>query len=137
MRAYAGIGCHYMAQWMDRSTSGFTQMGGEGATGSARRRSPSAATCFRTSATHLQSLGYMAIRRRDRVGRHITYKILYNDAVAMTGGQKNDGASTCRWSRARWRPKAPSASSSSPTSRGKYAKNEDWPRGSPSTTATS
>jgi indolepyruvate ferredoxin oxidoreductase len=51
MRAYAGIGCHYMAQWMDRSTLGFTQMGGEGATGSARRRSPSAVTFSRISAT--------------------------------------------------------------------------------------
>ena len=30
MRAYAGIGCHYMVQWMDRETSGYTHMGGEG-----------------------------------------------------------------------------------------------------------
>jgi indolepyruvate ferredoxin oxidoreductase len=51
MRAYAGIGCHYMVQWMDRETLGFTQMGGGAPTGSAKPRSPSARTCSRTSAT--------------------------------------------------------------------------------------
>jgi len=51
MRAYAGIGCHFMVQWMDRSTLGFTQMAARAPTGSARRRSRTASTCSRTSAT--------------------------------------------------------------------------------------
>jgi indolepyruvate ferredoxin oxidoreductase len=51
MRAYAGIGCHYMVQWMDRQTDGFTQMGGEGANWIGETPSPSASTCSRTSAT--------------------------------------------------------------------------------------
>ena len=51
MRAYAGIGCHYMVQWMDRSTSASPRWAGRAPTGSARRRSPRARTCSRTSAT--------------------------------------------------------------------------------------
>ena len=51
MRAYAGIGCHYMVQWMDRSTDGFTQMGGEGANWIGEAPSPSAGTFSRTWAT--------------------------------------------------------------------------------------
>ena len=60
----------------------------------------------------------MAIRAAIASGVTMTYKILFNDAVAMTGGQANDGGLTVDRSRARSRPKAPSASSSSPTSRG-------------------
>ena len=99
-RAYAGIGCHYMAQWMDRSTLGFTQMGGEGANWIGRGgRSPSCPHVFwnigdSTYNTATSSLRPMAIRGAIASGVNITYKILFNDAVAMTGGQKNDGGHT-------------------------------------------
>jgi len=96
MRAYAGIGCHYMAQWMDRSTLGYTQMGGEGANWIGEARSPSARTCSRISATaYLQPLRLHGDPRRYRLGRqHYLPKILFNDAVAMTARQANDGGLT-------------------------------------------
>jgi len=92
MRAYAGIGCHYMVQWMDRSTLGFTQMGGEGANWIGEAPFSKRAHVFQNigDGTYNHS-GYMAIRGAIASGVNITYKILYNDAVAMTGGQKNDG----------------------------------------------
>ena len=91
-RAYAGIGCHYMVQWMDRETVGFTQMGGEGANWVGE-------SIFSTREHVFQNLGdgtynhsgLMAIRAALAAGTNITFKILYNDAVAMTGGQLNDG----------------------------------------------
>src|ERR1700732_2304282 len=94
-RAYAGIGCHYMAQWMDRSTSGFTQMGGEGANWIGEAPFSKRAHVFQNlgDGTYNHS-GYLAIRAAIAAGVNITYKILYNDAVAMTGGQKNDGGLT-------------------------------------------
>ena len=93
-RALAGIGCHYMATWMDRRTETFTQMGGEGVPGSARRRSPRRAHVFANlgDGTYFHS-GMLAIRAAVAAGVNITYKILYNDAVAMTGGQPVDGRS--------------------------------------------
>jgi indolepyruvate ferredoxin oxidoreductase len=95
MRAYAGIGCHYMAQWMDRSTLGYTQMGGEGANWIGEAPFSKRNHVFQNlgDGTYNHS-GYMAIRGAIASGINITYKILFNDAVAMTGGQGNDGGLT-------------------------------------------
>ncbi len=95
MRAYAGIGCHYMVQWMDRDTSGFTQMGGEGANWVGEAPFSRREHVFQNigDGTYNHS-GYMAIRAAIAAGTNITYKILFNDAVAMTGGQMNDGGLT-------------------------------------------
>src|SRR5437763_2056191 len=95
MRAYAGIGCHYMAQWMDRSTLGFTQMGGEGANWIGEAPFSKRPHVFQTigDGTYNHS-GYMALRASIASGVNVTYKILYNDAVAMTGGQMHDGSLT-------------------------------------------
>jgi indolepyruvate ferredoxin oxidoreductase len=92
MRAYAGIGCHFMAQWMDRSTLGFTQMGGEGANWIGEAPFSSRGHVFQNlgDGTYNHS-GYLAIRAAAASGVNITYKILFNDAVAMTGGQTNEG----------------------------------------------
>jgi indolepyruvate ferredoxin oxidoreductase len=91
-RAYAGIGCHYMAQWMDRSTLGFTQMGGEGANWIGEAPFSKRAHVFQNlgDGTYNHS-GSLAVRSAIHAGVNITYKILFNDAVAMTGGQRNDG----------------------------------------------
>src|SRR5580704_15003021 len=95
MRAYAGIGCHYMAQWMDRSTLGYTQMGGEGANWIGEAPFSKRPHVFQNlgDGTYNHS-GYMAIRAASAAGVTMTYKILFNDAVAMTGGQLNDGGLT-------------------------------------------
>jgi indolepyruvate ferredoxin oxidoreductase len=95
MRAYAGIGCHYMAQWMDRSTLGYTHMGGEGANWIGEAPFSNRAHVFQNlgDGTYNHS-GYMAIRAAIASNTNITYKILFNDAVAMTGGQANDGGLT-------------------------------------------
>ncbi len=91
-RAYAGIGCHYMAQWMDRQTSGFTQMGGEGANWIGEAPFSKRAHVFQNlgDGTYNHS-GLLAVRAAIHAGVNVTYKILFNDAVAMTGGQRNDG----------------------------------------------
>ncbi|MGR3270718.1 indolepyruvate ferredoxin oxidoreductase family protein [Thalassococcus profundi] len=91
-RAYAGIGCHYMVQWMDRETTGFTHMGGEGANWIGEAPFSNRPHVFQNlgDGTYNHS-GVQAIRAALLAGTNITYKILYNDAVAMTGGQKNDG----------------------------------------------
>jgi indolepyruvate ferredoxin oxidoreductase len=91
-RAYAGIGCHYMVQWMDRSTTGFTQMGGEGANWVGESLFSQTGHVFQNigDGTYNHS-GIMAIRSAVAAGTTMTYKILYNDAVAMTGGQANEG----------------------------------------------
>ncbi|WP_112323327.1 indolepyruvate ferredoxin oxidoreductase family protein [Oceanibium sediminis] len=91
-RAYAGIGCHYMVQWMDRETSGFTHMGGEGANWIGEAPFSKRKHIFQNlgDGTYNHS-GVQAIRAALAAGTTITYKILYNDAVAMTGGQPNDG----------------------------------------------
>jgi indolepyruvate ferredoxin oxidoreductase len=95
MRAYAGIGCHYMVQFMDRATEGFTQMGGEGANWVGEAP-------FSMRRHMIQNLGdgtydhsgNLAIRFAVAAKVDITYKILFNDAVAMTGGQKLEGGLT-------------------------------------------
>ncbi|MBV0911543.1 indolepyruvate ferredoxin oxidoreductase family protein [Anianabacter salinae] len=91
-RAYAGIGCHYMVQWMDRNTTGFTHMGGEGANWIGEAPFSTTEHVFQNlgDGTYNHS-GVQAIRFALAAKTNITYKILYNDAVAMTGGQKNDG----------------------------------------------
>jgi indolepyruvate ferredoxin oxidoreductase len=91
-RASAGIGCHYMAQWMDRETSTFTQMGGEGAnwTGQAPFTDEEHIFVNLGDGTYFHS-GLLAIRQAVASGANMTYKILVNDAVAMTGGQPVDG----------------------------------------------
>ena len=91
-RAYAGIGCHYMVQWMDRETTGFTQMGGEGANWIGEAPFSTRDHVFQNlgDGTYNHS-GILAIRAALNTGTNITYKILYNDAVAMTGGQTNEG----------------------------------------------
>jgi indolepyruvate ferredoxin oxidoreductase len=92
MRAYAGIGCHYMVQWMDRSTEGFTQMGGEGVNWIGEAPFSKRAHVFQNlgDGTYDHS-GALAIRFAVASGVNITYKILFNDAVAMTGGQHLEG----------------------------------------------
>ncbi|MBV8242812.1 MAG: indolepyruvate ferredoxin oxidoreductase family protein, partial [Hyphomicrobiales bacterium] len=79
MRAYAGIGCHYMAQWMDRSTLGYTQMGGEGANWIGEAPFSKRPHVFQNlgDGTYNHS-GYMAIRGAIAAGVNITYKILFN-----------------------------------------------------------
>ncbi len=87
-RAMAGIGCHFMVLWMDRSTSGFTQMGGEGTPWVGQQPFVNDSHIFANmgDGTYFHS-GILAIRQSIAAGVNITYKILYNDAVAMTGGQ--------------------------------------------------
>ncbi|WP_417743677.1 indolepyruvate ferredoxin oxidoreductase family protein [Salipiger sp.] len=94
-RAYAGIGCHYMVQWMDRETTGFTHMGGEGANWIGEAPFSKRPHVFQNlgDGTYNHS-GVQAIRAALAAGTNITYKILYNDAVAMTGGQANEGGLT-------------------------------------------
>jgi indolepyruvate ferredoxin oxidoreductase len=84
----AGIGCHYMTLWMDRSTIGFTQMGGEGVPWVGQQPFTTEKHVFANigDGTYFHS-GLLAIRQSIAAGVNITYKILYNDAVAMTGGQ--------------------------------------------------
>ncbi len=94
-KALAGIGCHYMVQWMDRSTDTFTQMGGEGMPWTALAHYTSDEHRFVNigDGTYFHS-GLLAIRGAVASGVNVTYKVLYNDAVAMTGGQSLDGELT-------------------------------------------
>ena len=91
-RAVAGIGCHYMVTWMDRSTSTFTHMGGEGVPWIGQAPFTQEKHIFANlgDGTYFHS-GLLAIRQAIAAKVPITYKILYNDAVAMTGGQPVDG----------------------------------------------
>ncbi|MGE3308158.1 MAG: indolepyruvate ferredoxin oxidoreductase family protein, partial [Rhizobiaceae bacterium] len=93
--AGAGIGCHFMSVWMDRSTVGFTQMGGEGAQWVGQAPFSKREHMFQNlgDGTYNHS-GSLAIRFAISSGANITYKILFNDAVAMTGGQPHDGSLT-------------------------------------------
>jgi indolepyruvate ferredoxin oxidoreductase len=91
-RAFAGIGCHFMALWMDRNTETFTHMGGEGVpwVGVAPFTKEEHVFANLGDGTYFHS-GSLAIRQAIASGANITYKILYNDATAMTGGQHVDG----------------------------------------------
>jgi len=92
--ALGGIGCHYMGTWEtgDREAKTFTQMGGEGVTWVGQAPFTKRAHVFQNlgDGTYFHS-GLLAIRQALAAGVNITYKILYNDAVAMTGGQPVDG----------------------------------------------
>ena len=90
--ARAGIGCHFMANWMDRSTAGLIQMGGEGVDWVSHSMFTKTPHVFQNlgDGTYYHS-GYLAIRQAVAANATITYKILFNDAVAMTGGQPVDG----------------------------------------------
>ncbi|NNM71065.1 indolepyruvate ferredoxin oxidoreductase family protein [Enterovirga aerilata] len=94
-RAYAGIGCHFMAQWMDRQTEGYTQMGGEGANWIGEAPFSKRGHMFQNlgDGTYNHS-GSLALRWAVATKTNITYKILFNDAVAMTGGQPHEGSLT-------------------------------------------
>lgn len=103
-KAFSGIGCHVMASWMDRDTAGYAQMGGEGVPWTVASQFNGGKHVFQNlgEGTWYHS-GSLAIRQAVAAGTNITYKILYNDAVAMTGGQPVDGpvsvhgiAQTCR-----------------------------------------
>ena len=103
-KATSGIGCHVMASWMDRETEGYAQMGGEGVPWVAMSKFNGGKHMFQNlgEGTWYHS-GSLAIRQAVAAKTNITYKILYNDAVAMTGGQPVDGpvsvsgiAETCR-----------------------------------------
>jgi indolepyruvate ferredoxin oxidoreductase len=91
-RALAGIGCHYMALWMDRSTATATHMGAEGVTWIGESPFTEEAHVFANigDGTYYHS-GLLAIRAAVAAKVSMTYKILFNDAVAMTGGQTHDG----------------------------------------------
>src|SRR5690606_19093086 len=91
-RAMAGNGCHYMVTWMNRDTDTFTHMGGEGVTWAGQAPFTDTPHVFQNlgDGTYFHS-GSLAIRQAIAAGVNITYKILYNDAVAMTGGQPVDG----------------------------------------------
>jgi indolepyruvate ferredoxin oxidoreductase len=94
-RAVAGIGCHYMVLWMDRDTATFTQMGGEGVPWIGQAPFTEERHIFANlgDGTYFHS-GYLAVRAAVAAQVPITYKILFNDAVAMTGGQTVDGQLT-------------------------------------------
>ncbi|MBY5935283.1 indolepyruvate ferredoxin oxidoreductase family protein [Tateyamaria omphalii] len=91
-KAASGIGCHVMASWMDRETGGYAQMGGEGVPWVAASKFNGGKHIFQNlgEGTWYHS-GSLAIRQSVAAGTNITYKVLYNDAVAMTGGQPVDG----------------------------------------------
>ena len=91
-RATAGIGCHFMAVWMDRNTATFTHMGAEGAPWIGQAPFTDEKHIFANlgDGTYFHS-GLLAIRAAVAAKVSMTYKILYNDAVAMTGGQRHDG----------------------------------------------
>jgi len=91
-RALAGIGCHYMTIWMDRKTETFSHMGGEGVAWIGQQPFTREKHVFANlgDGTYFHS-GLLAIRAAIAANANITYKILYNDAVAMTGGQPVDG----------------------------------------------
>ncbi|MGO1748707.1 MAG: indolepyruvate ferredoxin oxidoreductase family protein [Marinobacter sp.] len=91
-KALAGIGCHFMASWMGRNTESLIQMGGEGVNWIGKSRYIGSPHVFQNlgEGTYFHS-GSMAIRQAIAAGINITYKILFNDAVAMTGGQPVDG----------------------------------------------
>tara|TARA_B100001939_G_scaffold348109_1_gene372734 strand:- start:3689 stop:7168 length:3480 start_codon:yes stop_codon:yes gene_type:complete len=94
-RAMAGIGCHFMATKMNRNTVYLTQMGGEGVNWLGQSPFTHEGHIFQNlgDGTYYHS-GLLAIRQAVAANVNITYKILYNDAIAMTGGQPLEGPLT-------------------------------------------
>lgn len=94
-RAMAGIGCHWMSQAMDRNTATYTHMGAEGTNWIGQAPYVTTRHIFQNigDGTYFHS-GLLAIRAAVAAKVNITYKILFNDAVAMTGGQRHDGTLT-------------------------------------------
>ncbi|MBV9954991.1 MAG: indolepyruvate ferredoxin oxidoreductase family protein, partial [Pseudolabrys sp.] len=129
-RAYAGIGCHYMAQWMDRKTLGYTQMGGEGANWIGEAPFSKRGHVFQNlgDGTYNHS-GSLAIRAAIASGTTMTYKILYNDAVAMTGGQSHDGGLTVPQIAKEVAAEGAKAVVIVSDEPWKYPKDIDWPKG--------
>jgi indolepyruvate ferredoxin oxidoreductase len=129
-RAYAGIGCHYMAQWMERKTLGYTQMGGEGANWIGEGPFSKREHVFQNlgDGTYNHS-GNMAIRAAIAAGANMTYKILFNDAVAMTGGQSNDGGLTVPQIARQVAAEGAKRVVVVTDEPWKYPKDTDWPRG--------
>ena len=129
-RAYAGIGCHFMSQWMDRKTLGFTQMGGEGANWIGEAPFSQREHVFQNigDGTYNHS-GYLAIRAAIASGVTMTYKILYNDAVAMTGGQHHDGTLTVPQIAAQVAAEGAKRVVVVTDEPWKYPKGTEWPRG--------
>ncbi len=129
-RAYAGIGCHYMSQWMDRKTLGYTQMGGEGANWIGESSFSNRDHVFQNlgDGTYNHS-GYLAIRAAVAAGTKMTYKILFNDAVAMTGGQANDGGLTVDQIARQVAAEGVKRIEVVTDEPWKYPKDTEWPRG--------
>ncbi len=129
-RAYAGIGCHFMSQWMDRKTLGFTQMGGEGANWIGEAPFSKTPHVFQNlgDGTYNHS-GYLAIRAAIDSGTTMTYKILFNDAVAMTGGQANEGGLNVPQIARQVAAEGASRVVVVTDEPWKYPKDTDWPKG--------
>ena len=94
-RAHGGVGCHFMANWMEREVYSYSQMGGEGVAWIGQAPFVRTPHVFQQlgDGTYYHS-GILAIRSAVAAKVNITYKILFNDAVAMTGGQPVDGQLT-------------------------------------------
>ena len=129
-RAYAGIGCHFMSQWMERKTLGYTQMGGEGANWIGEAPFSKREHVFQNlgDGTYNHS-GYLAIRAAIASGVKMTYKILFNDAVAMTGGQTNEGGLNVPQIARQVAAEGASRVIVVSDEPWKYPKDTDWPRG--------
>lgn len=129
-RAYAGIGCHYMAQGMDRATEGFTHMGGEGANWIGEAPFSKRGHIFQNlgDGTYNHS-GTLAIRFAVAAKSNITFKILFNDAVAMTGGQKLEGQLTVDRIAQQCAAENVAAIAIVTDEPGKYPKSLVWPAG--------
>ncbi len=129
-RAYAGIGCHYMVQNMDRATEGFTHMGGEGANWIGEAAFSTRGHVFQNlgDGTYNHS-GTLAIRWAVAAKTNITYKILFNDAVAMTGGQTIEGGLTVDRIAAQCAAEGVAAIAVVADDPSKYPKNIVWPVG--------
>ncbi len=128
--AGAGIGCHFMAMWMDRSTVGFTAMGGEGAQWIGQAPFSIRDHIFQNlgDGTYNHS-GSLALRFAIASNTNITYKILYNDAVAMTGGQPHEGGLSMDAIARQVRAEGVERIAVVTDEPGKYAGNVDFPTG--------
>ena len=129
-RAYAGIGCHYMVQTMDRATEGFTQMGGEGANWIGEAPFSTRDHIFQNlgDGTYNHS-GSLAIRWAVAAKTNVTYKILFNDAVAMTGGQAHEGQLTVDRIAQQCAAEGVASIAIVTDEPGKYPKSLAWPAG--------